>query len=129
MEDMRDLRFMAQIFSRQGAHEKLFEVWDKPPPALQGLMQGFSDDVYLMKMDILKKNEAWGALHEYCVAVFEKTIEDANKSESDGILDQLLMKSWSLFGSMLEVKKQLNGSGETTEKRYGTQTRSVERFS
>lgn len=55
VSDVRDLRFMAQIFERQGKHEELFKLWDEAPATLKTILEVNHDDMLLLKNDILRK--------------------------------------------------------------------------
>ena len=79
IEDIRDLRFMGQIFARQGKCSERLELWRNPPAALEGLMKTHRDDLTGLKTILLKQQEDWPLLETHCRACIEDIISQMTK--------------------------------------------------
>ncbi|CAN9370096.1 unnamed protein product [Alternaria alternata] len=73
-KDIRDLRFMGEIFARQGKCNELLEHWDQPPAALQDLMTRHQGDLWDMRIRLPKNSGEWSLLESQCLAYIERVI-------------------------------------------------------
>ncbi|KAI4708553.1 hypothetical protein J4E89_006609 [Alternaria sp. Ai002NY15] len=73
-KDIRDLRFMGEIFARQAKCSELFEHWNHPPAALQDLMTKHRGDLWGMKIRLARQSKEWSLLESQCLAYIERII-------------------------------------------------------
>jgi len=73
-KDIRDLRFMGEIFARQGKCNELLEYWNQPPAALQDLMTRHQGDLWDMRIRLPKNSGEWSLLESQCLAYIERVI-------------------------------------------------------
>ncbi|KAG9196320.1 hypothetical protein G6011_01441 [Alternaria panax] len=73
-EDIRDLRFMGEIFARQAKCNELLEYWSHPPAALQDLMNRHQSDLWDMRIRLPRVSREWSLLESQCLAYIERVI-------------------------------------------------------
>ncbi|KAL1793372.1 hypothetical protein ACET3X_008354 [Alternaria dauci] len=71
-KDIRDLRFMGEIFTRQAKCNELLEHWSRPPTALQDLMNRHQGDLWDMRIRLPRDSEEWSLLESQCLAYIER---------------------------------------------------------
>ncbi|KAI4918402.1 hypothetical protein J4E90_002786 [Alternaria incomplexa] len=79
-KDIRDLRFMGEIFARQAKCSELFEHWNHPPAALQDLMTKHRGDLWGMKIRLARQSKEWSLLESQCLAYVERIISQQERS-------------------------------------------------
>lgn len=78
-KDIRDLRFMGEIFARQAKCSELFEHWEHPPAALQDLMTKHRGDLWGMKIRLARESKEWSLLESQCLAYIERIISQQER--------------------------------------------------
>jgi N-terminal acetyltransferase B complex non-catalytic subunit len=73
-KDIRDLRFMGEIFARQAKCNELLEHWSRPPAALQDLMNRHKGDLWDMRIRLPRDSKEWPLLESQCLAYIERII-------------------------------------------------------
>ncbi|KAL6706881.1 hypothetical protein ACN47E_005024 [Coniothyrium glycines] len=74
IKDIRDLRFMADVYAKQDRCNELFALWDNPPNHLEQLMRTHRDDISSLKTRLLRQQEDWPLLEQHCLSVINETI-------------------------------------------------------
>ncbi|KAJ4370649.1 hypothetical protein N0V83_005170 [Neocucurbitaria cava] len=103
VKDIRDLRFMAEIFRRQGQHAELFSLWDNPPISLKKLLRTHRDDLMSLKTRILREQEDWPLLEAHCYASIEEVISLLNLAQDSKSLWELCAWRWDLWNGLMEA--------------------------
>jgi N-terminal acetyltransferase B complex non-catalytic subunit len=78
-KDIRDLRFMGEIFARQGKCSELFEHWNRPPAALQDLLDKHQGDLWDMKIRLPWVSREWSLLESHCLAYIERVVSQQER--------------------------------------------------
>lgn len=81
LSDIKDLRFMADIYSRQDRYQELFALWDKAPDRLAGLMKTHRNDLHALKSRILYHAKMWTHLEEHCREFVLDSLSSQSSSE------------------------------------------------
>ncbi|KAH7391804.1 N-acetyltransferase B complex non catalytic subunit-domain-containing protein [Pyrenochaeta sp. MPI-SDFR-AT-0127] len=116
VKDIRDLRFMADIYRRQDRCAELFALWDNPPLALQGLMKTYRDELLNMKTRMLRQQEDWPALESHCLSCIEDTISQLNLAQDSKSLWELCAWRWDLWGALLVATEAIRPGKEGADK-------------
>ncbi|KAF2877832.1 N-acetyltransferase B complex non catalytic subunit-domain-containing protein [Massariosphaeria phaeospora] len=125
VENMRDLRFMAQIFQRQQHTTELMDIWQGPNFATPGwLWVKHTEDVHETLVEVLRRDRLWVRVEELCVDAIEialKAVDDG--SYSAGHLEKLSQESWKIWGSFMQAIKQSYSEEEANERVLSTLNR------
>ncbi|KAE8847095.1 hypothetical protein PTNB73_03242 [Pyrenophora teres f. teres] len=73
-KDIRDLRFMGEVYCKQNRCAELVELWSHPPDDLQTLMATHKDDLWGMRIRFAREESNWGLLESQCLAYIELAI-------------------------------------------------------
>lgn len=107
IRDMRDLRFMAEIYGRQGRSADLLKLWEQPPPALQEIMGKFSTDLTNLKVEIASRCQDWKVLEDVCLKTIDRCLELVETSHSSQALVDLCSQTWSVWNGLLQAYNHL----------------------
>lgn len=100
VKDIRDLRFMAQIYARQSQFKELFALWDNPPSRLEALLRTHKDDVVQMKTLMLRNAFAWELLEDHCIATINNIVS-LNTAEKSKSVWELCAWRWDLWKGLI----------------------------
>ncbi|KAI4618609.1 hypothetical protein J4E80_005211 [Alternaria sp. BMP 0032] len=90
-KDIRDLRFMGEIFARQAKCSELFEHWNHPPAALQDVMTKHRGDLWGMKIRLARQSKEWSLLESQCLAYIERIISQQERSPEGFVAIYILL--------------------------------------
>lgn len=104
VRDIRDLRFMAEMFKRQGRLIELFELWDNPPPALKEVMSKHQSDLMSLKTRVLAEESKWDLLKDHCVACIEQAASQAENEPQR--MWELCAWDWDVWKGLMDAVRQ-----------------------
>ena len=107
VKDIRDLRFMAEIFRRQDRCAELFSLWDNPPTSLKKLMKTHRDDLISLKTRLLKQQNDWLLLENHCYDSIEEVISQLNLVQDSKSLWELCAWRWDLWSALLQATEAI----------------------
>ncbi|KAF1845780.1 uncharacterized protein K460DRAFT_338347 [Cucurbitaria berberidis CBS 394.84] len=116
VKDIRDLRFMADIFRWQDRCAELFALWDNPPARLRSLMKTHRDDLISLKTRFLLQQEDWLLLESHCYNSIEEVISQLNLGQDSKSLWELCAWRWDLWGALLQATKAIRPGQEGIDK-------------
>ena len=90
VQNIRDLRFMWQVFSRQGKSTECMELWfmNEKPPAMRTLLEKHNDEVLQISFD-------WEQDVDDTLGIISGIVSQAENTGSASSLDKL--SSWNAF--------------------------------
>ncbi|KAF2684778.1 hypothetical protein K458DRAFT_26708 [Lentithecium fluviatile CBS 122367] len=97
VSDMRDLRFMTFIYSRQNRIDELFDAWSKPPPVLKKLFDDHRMDILISLVKVAHGAGNWATAAGMCVQIVQKELEP------DGNIAHVCSTAWSIWSTLLEA--------------------------
>lgn len=106
IKDIRDLRFMAEIYARQNCCNELWDLWDNPPVHLQELMAKHKDDLTSLKTRFLRQQKDWPALKQHCYKVLDDTISKRDSAEDSKSLWELSAWNYYVWESLMVAHTQ-----------------------
>ncbi|KAJ4984456.1 methionyl-tRNA synthetase [Stagonosporopsis vannaccii] len=115
VKDIRDLRFMAKIYARQGKHAELLELWQAPPAHLQPIMEKHALDISLLTVDILANAQNYKLLEKHVLGLIETAISAADEGNYDP-LRQLCSARVNIWTCLIDASKELYPSAESKNK-------------
>ncbi|KAH6612687.1 tRNA synthetases class I (M)-domain-containing protein [Boeremia exigua] len=115
VKDIRDLRFMAKMFARQGKCAELLELWQSPPAHLVPIMEKHALDISLLTVDILASAQQYKLLEKHILDL----IESATSAMSEGNsvpLRQLCSSRANIWTHLIDASRELYPSDESRQK-------------
>ncbi|KAF2134224.1 hypothetical protein P153DRAFT_307215 [Dothidotthia symphoricarpi CBS 119687] len=113
IKDIRDLRFMAEIFKRQGRCTELFALWGNPPDGLKEVMSKHHNDLMSLKTRILSEEEKWDLLKDHCIAYIEQSMSQVdNESERTW---ELCARNWDVWKGLMDAVLHTGRKPETMD--------------
>ena len=112
IEDIRDLRFMAEVYARQDKCKELFVLWDNPPDHLKDTMNTYRDDLINLKTKLLRRQEDWPALEAHCLFVINDTIAKLNQVQDSKSLWELCAWKWEIWDNLLRATRIVHPGDE-----------------
>ncbi|KAF2740443.1 hypothetical protein EJ04DRAFT_572274 [Polyplosphaeria fusca] len=106
VHDMRDLRFMGQIFKRQRRAEELISLWKDMPPSIRVIYHPNATEIHAIQIDTLK-NE--GKLTEVFNAAVQIGLDNGDTARE-------VRKSWSWSQNFIDSLSQKSGSVDDAKK-------------
>ncbi|RMZ73963.1 cytoskeleton organization [Pyrenophora seminiperda CCB06] len=105
-EDIRDLRFMAEIYARQNKCRELIDLWDRPPAPLQTLMATHQDDLWGMRTRLPRQNTDWTLVESQCLAYINLAISKSAQDPDSKSLWELCawkLETWRDYMYAVEI--------------------------
>ncbi|KAF1929644.1 uncharacterized protein M421DRAFT_125836 [Didymella exigua CBS 183.55] len=122
VKDIRDLRFMAKIYARQGKCAQLLELWNAPPAHLQPIMEKHALDISLLTVDILSSAQQYELLEKHILDL----VEDATTALSEDDpkpLQQLCSARVNIWSYLIDASTHLYSPQISKEKILSTKDR------
>ena len=94
---------MADIYGRQGQCAELFELWDKPPASLKGLMKKHGEDILGIKTRLLRQQENWELLEQHCLASINETLSYLNLAQDSKCLWELCAWRRDVWDALMDA--------------------------
>ncbi|CAO2648943.1 Nn.00g098920.m01.CDS01 [Neocucurbitaria sp. VM-36] len=116
VKDIRDLRFMAEIFRRQDRCAELFSLWDDPPSSLKKLMRTHRDDLISLKTRLLRQQNDWLLLENHCYDSIEEVISQLNLVQDSKSLWELCAWRWDLWNGLLQATRAIRHGQQGRDK-------------
>jgi N-terminal acetyltransferase B complex non-catalytic subunit len=115
VSDMRDLRFMASIYSRQRRVGDLFELWQNPPANLRKVFEDHELDILILKADVAQACGEWGLLSELCGNVITRELEPT------GSIARISSVAWTIWSGFVKAIQETNPPSEYVMPAFGPQ--------
>ncbi|KAF2015993.1 hypothetical protein BU24DRAFT_422309 [Aaosphaeria arxii CBS 175.79] len=97
IQNIRDLRFMAEIFYRQGRLAELLDLWNFPPPALKTLHDNNENDLDLLIAQLLGKQLYWKPLADFCLTKLNEQLIRLSEKDGDRMAPRVYDQSWKFW--------------------------------
>ena len=101
IQDERDLRFMAQVFSRQGKGAELIDLWRNAPPALATKMEDRAVEFMQLKIKALEDSDEWKEVYAVATQYIEAAVEREHHDEESPTNEPT--RSWFLWSKLFEA--------------------------
>ncbi|XPT02151.1 hypothetical protein M3J09_011273 [Ascochyta lentis] len=115
VKDIRDLRFMAKIYARQGKWAELMELWKAPPAHLQPIMKKHALDISLLTVDVLANTQQHEQLEKHILALIEDAIAAMEKDDLEP-LRQLCSARVNVWTYLIDASTKLYSPEEAKDK-------------
>ncbi|KAF1998096.1 hypothetical protein P154DRAFT_524402 [Amniculicola lignicola CBS 123094] len=102
LQDMRDLRFMAQIFARQHRSSELLNRWENVATIQAKILDDHRSEAIYLLLDSFCFEKKWEELALLCKSV----VADYNTPNTT----IQVLRSWKLWGSYMEAEMHLGSS-------------------
>ncbi|KAF1943638.1 hypothetical protein EJ02DRAFT_399997 [Clathrospora elynae] len=103
VKDIRDLRFMCEIFARQHKCNELWELLAYPPTTLRVLMRTHKDDLISLKTRLLLQQQDWLLLEKHCSDSLKETLMDLNVAQGSKRLWELCAWRNDIWQGLLQA--------------------------
>jgi N-terminal acetyltransferase B complex non-catalytic subunit len=111
VKDIRDLRFMAKIYARQGKCAELLRLWEAPPAHLQPIMEKHALDISLLTVDLLADAQQYELLEKHILGLLEDAITAVGKDNTEP-LRQLCSARANIWTYLIDASAKLRSSEE-----------------
>ncbi|KAF2630728.1 hypothetical protein BU25DRAFT_446337 [Macroventuria anomochaeta] len=115
VKDIRDLRFMAKIYARQGKCAELLKLWKAPPAHLQPVVEKHALDISLLTVDMLASAQQHELLENHILDLIENAITSRSKDDSEP-LRQLCSARANIWTYLLDASTKLYSPEESKNK-------------
>ncbi|KAI8935899.1 hypothetical protein NX059_007411 [Plenodomus lindquistii] len=116
VKDIRDLRFMAEIYARQGQVRELIDLWKTAPEPLVVVMGKYRDELKNLTARLLLHEGNWELLETYCLGVIEAAVKDTKDSGAITPFGELCASRWDIWQNYLTAIKELYSPDEAQKK-------------
>ncbi|KAH9878562.1 hypothetical protein IAQ61_001834 [Plenodomus lingam] len=116
VKDIRDLRFMAEIYARQGQCSELMDLWKTAPQSLVTVMKTYHDELMNLLARLLRKEGNWELLEAHCLGVIESVISHMRETKETKRFEELSAARWFIWDSLLHAIMELYSPSEAQEK-------------
>ncbi|CAI6341606.1 unnamed protein product [Periconia digitata] len=116
VKDMRDLRFMAQIYSRQNRSAELEQLWSTPSSHMNDLRYKYEADIRLLLIESIRKCENWALLESVCEKTISAVFERMETEGSSQEFVQMCTAEWSIWTAVIDAITHLYPDQEAKEK-------------
>lgn len=111
MQDLRDLQFMASIYSRQDRSMELIGLWSQAPPHLKQIMAKHPFTIMNLQVKAAQKERQWATLERLTLSAILPALEAAEQSDIQPLLD-VCGTVWSIWRGFLEATMNLYPAAE-----------------
>jgi N-terminal acetyltransferase B complex non-catalytic subunit len=116
VQDMRDLKFMGDIFVRHDRLSELWRLWDSgnAPQAMVDLMSKNYEDLITIRLSLVKGSKTidWSEHRDYCIRTVSRAMESSDPATS---LTELSTRSWHVWKHLIEATARLVTAAELPE--------------
>ncbi|KAF2854675.1 hypothetical protein T440DRAFT_551750 [Plenodomus tracheiphilus IPT5] len=116
IKDIRDLRFMAEIYARQGHCSELIELWKAPPQSLVGIMRTYHDELMDLIARLLKRGNYWELLEAHCLEVIGEVSARLKDTGDTKEFQDFCASRGHIWSSLLKATRTLYSPSEALEK-------------
>lgn len=103
MNNIRDLRFMAEIYARQGQSTELLELWEDAPKHLAALMSTHHDDLMNLKARIFSRALEWKQIEKHCGNVIKDAVLELKRNPGSKSSSELFSSRWEFWHGFLKA--------------------------
>ncbi|KAJ5064549.1 hypothetical protein J3E74DRAFT_402994 [Bipolaris maydis] len=111
-KDIRDLRFMGEIFARQGKCDELIELWNNPPTTLKDLMTTHQADLQIMRIRLSRETHNWALVESESLARIENAISQVAENPDSKALWELCAWNMDLWTDWLAAVRMNRSKDE-----------------
>ncbi|KAF3038778.1 methionyl-tRNA synthetase [Didymella heteroderae] len=115
IKDIRDLRFMAKIYARQGKFTQLLELWKAPPAHLAPIMEKHALDISLLTVDILSSAQQYELLEKHILDLVEDATTALSNDDSKP-LQHLCSARVNVWSYLIDATTHLYTPEQSKEK-------------
>ncbi|OSS55187.1 hypothetical protein B5807_01505 [Epicoccum nigrum] len=115
VKDIRDLRFMAKIYARQGKCAELLELWKAPPAHLEPIMEKHALDISLLTVDMLASAKQYELLEKKIVGLIDVATTALSENDPEP-LRQLCSARINIWSYLIDASRELYSSEESKNK-------------
>lgn len=133
-KDIRDLRFMGEIFARQGRCDELIELWNNPPATLKDLMKTHQADLQIMRIRLSRETNSWALVESESLARIENAISQITENPDSKALWELCAWNMDLWTDWLAAVRMNRSKDEAIRivydilhRAFGTELRTNDR--
>ncbi|EUC41961.1 hypothetical protein COCMIDRAFT_104795 [Bipolaris oryzae ATCC 44560] len=133
-KDIRDLRFMGEIFARQRKCDELIELWNNPPATLKDLMTTHQADLQIMRIRLSRESKHWSLVESESRARIENAISQITENPDSKALWELCawnVDLWTDWLAALRINLPKNEAIRTVNdvlhRAFGTELRTNDR--
>ncbi|KAH9860569.1 hypothetical protein J1614_011900 [Plenodomus biglobosus] len=119
VKDIRDLRFMAEIYARQGQCSELLELWTAAPPSLSAVMRTYHDELMNLLARLLKREGNWKVLENHCLEVIDAAFAQVRETKDIKRFHELCAVRWDIWDGLLRAIEKLYSPSEAPAKLKG----------
>ncbi|KAF2033776.1 hypothetical protein EK21DRAFT_57934 [Setomelanomma holmii] len=106
VKDIRDFRFLAEIFKRQNRVRELQQLWSEPPnKALEQIvLHQHRDDLNSVMTNVLRELEDWPVLEQHCERIISATLSDLKiASNEQSKFWELCAWRWDVWDGLIKA--------------------------
>ncbi|KAF3034462.1 hypothetical protein E8E11_003903 [Didymella keratinophila] len=115
VKDIRDLRFMAKIYARQGKFTQLLELWKAPPAHLAPILEKHALDISLLTVDILSSAQQYELLEKHILDLIEDALIALSNDDSK-LLQQLCAARVNVWSYLIDATTHLYAPEQSKKK-------------
>ncbi|KAH8731426.1 hypothetical protein GQ44DRAFT_735904 [Phaeosphaeriaceae sp. PMI808] len=104
VKNIRDLRFMADIFNRQNRCHELIDLWENPPESVKDILHRHRQDLSSLITRLLRERKDWFRLERHCLNTIDETLSNLSVvTHSKSRFWELCAWRWDLWTALLDA--------------------------